>query len=135
MQNDKIPESMGDTVPQLIIDIGTGERHVIQLRPRAGLTAAEAQAFLDGRIAEGKRIDPENCDVTRFCVETVDSYGLFEVPGEWSCVGNETFVRNPPDGEWVDLGDLPDEARRAVWERIDRAISRGRHEESEPPSA
>jgi hypothetical protein len=96
MQNDKIPESMGDTVPQLIIDIGTGERHVIQLRPRAGLTAAEAQAFLDGRIAEGKRIDPENCDVTRFCVETVDSYGLFEVPGEWSCVGNETFVRNPP---------------------------------------
>jgi hypothetical protein len=100
-----------------MINAVTGERHVIQLRPRAGLTAPEAQAYLDGRIAEGKRINPENCEVMRFAVESVDLYGLFEDPGEWSCIGGETFVRNLPDGKWVYLGHLPDDIARAVWER------------------
>jgi hypothetical protein len=49
---------MTDTVPHTMVNAVTAERHVIQLRPKEGMTAADAQAFRAERIEEGKRIDP-----------------------------------------------------------------------------
>ena len=47
------------------------------------MTAADAQAFRAEPIEEGKRIDPQICDIIKYYVEAVDLYGIFEVPDEW----------------------------------------------------
>ncbi len=105
---------MNDTVPHATTNITTGERTTIQLRPRPPLTAADVEAELAARKAEGARVDPKNCGIIKYYAEALDIYGLFEVPDEWSCVGSELFVRNLPDGCWVWLGDLPEETGKAV---------------------
>jgi len=108
------------TVPHVMVHATTGERTVIQLTPKAGWTAAEAQTFLAERKKKAERIDPEACEIGRWFVEAVDLYGIFDVPDEWSCVGNERFVRNVPDGDWVWVGHLPKEKAKALGERIER---------------
>ena len=110
--------TMTDTVPHTMVNAVTGEHHVIQLRPKEGMTAADAQAFRAERIEEGKRIDPETCDIIKYKVQAVDLYGIFEVPDELWCVGSELFARNLPDGYWVWFGDLPEERCKALFARI-----------------
>jgi hypothetical protein len=112
--------TMQDTIPHTMTNAVTGEQHTIQLKPKGGMSAADAQAFLAGRVEEGKRIDPEYCAFFRMHVEAVDIYGIFKVPDEWSCVGKELFVRNLPDGDWVWGGDLPEEKAKAVYDRMRR---------------
>jgi hypothetical protein len=87
---------MSDTFSQPMINSVTGECHYVQMKPRRGLTVAEAEAFLAERKEAGKLINPENCDVIKDCTQVLDVYGIFEVPEEWWCVGNELFVRNLP---------------------------------------
>ena len=111
---------MSDTVPHTMTNAVTGDRHVIQLKPRGDMTAAEAEAFLADRIEEANRIDPQTCEIIRYYAQAVDLYGIFEVPDEWSCVGNEQFVRNVPNGDWVWAGHLPEDIARALYERIKR---------------
>jgi hypothetical protein len=108
-----------ESVPQLMINAMTGERQTIQLPPREGLTVAVVQAFLADRLEAAKLIDVENCEVFKHYTETLDAYGLFDVPDEWSCIGSERFVRNLPDGEWVRFGDLPEEIFKALAALID----------------
>ena len=98
-----------ETVPHTMTHAISGEQHVIRLKPKGGMTAAEAEAFLAERIEEGKRIDPQTCEIIRFPAQAVDLYGIFEVPDEWSCVGSELYARNLPDGYWEWFGDLPEE--------------------------
>jgi polyhydroxyalkanoate synthesis regulator phasin len=109
-----------NTVPHRITNAVTGESHFIYLKPKGDMTAEEAQAFLAGRVEEGERIDPDTCQIARWPVEAVDIYGIFEPPGEWSCFGKETFVRNLPDGDWVWEGDLPNDIAKALYDRIER---------------
>jgi hypothetical protein len=109
-----------ETLPHTMTNAVIGERHVIRLKPRGDITAAEAQAFLAERIAEGERIDPQSCEIIRYYAEAVDLYGIFEVPREVSCVGNEMFARNLPDGTWVWFGHLPAETYKALYARMDR---------------
>jgi putative DNA primase/helicase len=70
------------TVPQLMINAFTGEEHVIQLKPRYGLTPKEVLAFLAERKEEAKRIDPETCKIASWHTQVLDVYGIFEVPYE-----------------------------------------------------
>ena len=112
---------MTDTVPHTMVNAVTGAHQVIQLRPKEGMTAADAQAFRAERIEEGKQIDPQTCDIIKYYVEAVDLYGIFEVPDEWSCVGSELFARNlPVDGYWVWFGGLPEETCKALFARLER---------------
>src|SRR5262245_40635312 len=49
---------MSETVPCVMMHVGTGERTAIQLKPAGGRSAAEAQAILEGRRKEAERITP-----------------------------------------------------------------------------
>ena len=111
---------MSETVPHVMLNIVTGEQPVIQLTPKGGRTAAEAQAFLEGRLKEAERIDPQTCEFAWWYARAVDLYGIFEVPEGWGCSGKENFVRNVPDGSWVWEGDLPEHIYKALVERIER---------------
>ena len=75
---------MTDTVPHTMVNAVTGAHHVIQLRPKEGMTAADAQAFRAERIEEGKRIDPQTCDIIKYYVEAIDLYGIFKTSGRVS---------------------------------------------------
>jgi hypothetical protein len=109
-----------ETVPHVMTNaMNPAEQHVIRLKPRDGHTAAEVQAFLIERIEEGKRIDAETCEIGRWYANAVDIYGIFEVPKEVMCVGNELFARNLPDGTWVWFGDLPEETCKALFDRME----------------
>lgn len=99
-------------------NVTTGERTVIQLRPRPPLTVADVEKELAGREAEGATIDPEHCAIISYYVEPLDIYGLLDIPDEWQSAGKELFVRNLPDGHWVWLGDLPEEICKAVLKRL-----------------
>src|SRR5262245_42277540 len=115
---------MSETVPCFIRDVVTGERTVIQLKPAGGRSAAEAQAFLEGRRKEAERIDPQTCEITWGYANAVDLYGIFEDHEEFQCYGKENFVRNVPDGDdWVWEGDLPEHIHKALRERIERRRS------------
>jgi hypothetical protein len=107
-----------------MINVMTGERTIIQLRPSPPLTVADVEAELAERKAEGALIDPENCEIIKYYAEAVDIYGLFDVPDEWSCVGSELFVRTLPDGDWVWVGDLPEETCKAVLKRLEEKAAR-----------
>jgi hypothetical protein len=109
-----------ETVPHATMNVVTGKRHVIQLKPREGLTAADVKAYLANREEAAKSINPENCETIKYYTEAMDIYGLFEVPDEWSCVGSELFVRNLPDGSWVWFGDLPKETCKALMDGFGR---------------
>ena len=109
-----------ETIPHTMINAVTGDRQVIQLKPREGLTVEDVKAFLAGRREAGKQIDPESCTVIKYAAETLDVYGLFDVPDEWSCFGSELFVRSLPDGDWVWFGDLPEETYKALMNSPDR---------------
>jgi hypothetical protein len=106
-----------ETIPHLMINAVTGERHTIQLRPRASLTVADVEAELAERKAEGALIDPAKCAIIKYYAEVLDIYGLLEVPDEWQCLSSELFVRNLPDGYWVWFGDLPEETRKTLMRR------------------
>jgi hypothetical protein len=103
-----------------MINAITGETHVIQLRPTAGLTVTDVEAELADRRAEAKQIDPATCEIFGYYTEALDPYGLFDIPAAWSCVGKEILVRYLPDGFWVWEGDLPEEIHEALRARISR---------------
>ena len=111
---------MSETVPHVMTNFITGEQLVIQLKPRGGLSATEAQAFLEGRLKEAERIDPQTCEYGWWYAEAVNLYGIFESPKGFSCAGKECFVRNVPDGGWVWDGHLPEHTYKALVERIER---------------
>jgi hypothetical protein len=114
-----------ETIPRVMINALTGESQTIQLRPRAGLTVADVEAFFADRRAAAQLINPENCETIKYYTEVLDIYGLFDVPDEWNCVGSELFVRNLPDGEGVWFGDLPKEVCKTLLDRgVDRQASR-----------
>jgi hypothetical protein len=111
---------MSETVPHVMTNAVTGEQLVIQLKPKGGDSAVEAQAFLEERLKEAERIDPQSCEIGRWYANAVDVYGIFEEHEEFACYGNERFVRNVPDGGWVWDGHLPEHIAKAPVERMNR---------------
>ena len=86
------------------------------------MTEEEALAFLAERVAAGKLINPVTCECIKYAAEACDIYGIYIVPDEWQCAGNELFVRNPdssgPDRFWVWDGDLPRDIGMAIYARL-----------------
>jgi hypothetical protein len=123
-------------------NIMTGEAHTFELKPN-GMTEGEALAFLAEREAAGKLINPATCECIKYYAEACDIYGIYIVPDEWQCAGNELFVRNPDsnglDRFWVWDGDLPRDICMAVYARLgwltDEAALSWKRELAEPVSA
>ena len=75
----------------------------------------EIQKYLDDRRREAVMIDPNTAEVTWSHEETLDPYGVHDLPPELRQVGREYFARRPDSEIWVWFGDLPyDVSRRLV---------------------
>jgi hypothetical protein len=79
------------------------------------VTDAERTAFYEAKRKVGETINPETAEVDFTYADTENVYGL---PGD-DCgqVGREFFVRNPPDGEWIHIYDLPEATRKGIEDR------------------
>ena len=67
----------------------------------------------------GRRIDPETAEVDWDYAETLDPYGILDLPEEdrWS-IGREYFARAPGSDIWVSFCRfLTAATRRALWAR------------------
>jgi hypothetical protein len=75
------------------------------------------------RKKAGELIDIETCDIIWEHGETLDPYGDHRgpLPPVLSCVGRNYFVRTKgSDGEWIEIGDLPEDKVEAFWKRVQR---------------
>jgi hypothetical protein len=79
------------------------------------MTSVEYTVFKETKRKLGETINPETAEVDYAYADTLNPYDL---PGE-DCgqVGREFFARNPPDGEWVHINDLPEATRKAIEKR------------------
>jgi len=77
------------------------------------------EEFLANRKAAGLAIDVETCDIAEWYARIVDPYGVD--PDSDPCVGKTLFVASLLSDGWVYAGDLPEDQRRALRARIDRA--------------
>ena len=73
------------------------------------------EEFLAIRKAAGLKIDARGAEVTWCYAQTLDPYGIYELPKEYQQVGREYFARAPGSDIWVWFGDLPQEASEALW--------------------
>jgi hypothetical protein len=73
------------------------------------------EEFLAIRKAEGSKIDARTAEVTWCYAQTLDPYGICELPEEYQQVGREYFARAPGSHVWVCFDDLPQETREALW--------------------
>jgi hypothetical protein len=116
------PEGM-PTTPEGILDV------LREARTRTVAARAEADAgadlqtsdipieeFLAIRKAAGLNIDPRSAEVTWCYAQTLDPYGIYELPEECRQVGREYFARAPGSDIWVCFHDLPQETSEALWE-------------------
>jgi hypothetical protein len=74
------------------------------------------EEFLAIRKSAGLKIDARSAEVTWCYAQTLDPYGIYELPEEYQQVGREYFARAPESDIWVCFGDLPRETRNALWE-------------------
>jgi hypothetical protein len=74
------------------------------------------EEFLAIRKAEGLKIHARTAEVTWRYAQTLDPYGIRELPEECWQVGREYFARSPGSDIWVNFGDLPEETCDALWE-------------------
>src|SRR6266702_4755325 len=74
------------------------------------------EEFLAIRKAAGLKIDARSAEVTWCYAQTLDPYGICELPEECQQVGREYFARAPGSDIWVCFDDLPQETRKALWE-------------------
>jgi hypothetical protein len=77
----------------------------------------EISNYLADRKREAVRIDPQTAEVTWWYAETLDPYGVDNLPLELQQVGREYFARQPGSEIWVWFGDLPDDTCEKLWER------------------
>jgi hypothetical protein len=77
----------------------------------------EISNYLADRKREAVRIDPQTAEVTWWYAETLDPYGVDNLPLELQQVGREYFGRQPGSEIWVWFGDLPDDTCEKLWER------------------
>jgi hypothetical protein len=79
--------------------------------------------WLAVRREVGLKIDPATAEVSFHWTDTGDPYGIHaRSPGEDYCVGRSYFARSPGSDIWVEFGDLPDETRDKLWNKIDSGV-------------
>lgn len=71
----------------------------------------------------GQRVDPATAKTTRMYVNTFDPYGLHNFGPEFVQVGQEEFAYEPVSDLWVWFGDLSEEVRTQLWERLKRGLN------------
>ena len=113
------PEGM-PTAPEGILDV----LREACARTVAARTEADAEVqirdipieeFLAIRKTEGLKIDARTAEVTWCYAQTLDPYGIYELPEECQQVGREYFARAVGSHIWVCFGDLPQETSEALW--------------------
>jgi hypothetical protein len=85
------------------------------------LTLDEYKAEVERRRQIGLTIDPATAETTFWWADVFDPYHILDEQYHGGCVGRERFARNP-GGEWVDINDLPEPTRKALWERDGRKL-------------
>jgi hypothetical protein len=81
---------------------------------------ARRKEFLASRKAAGRVIDVETCKIGKLAVNVADPYGVYRGEVD-ACIGNLLFVASLASDGWVLAYDLPEDKRRALDARIDRA--------------
>jgi hypothetical protein len=83
-------------------------------------SSTTTRAWLEIRKAEALKIDPETAIVDWSYGQTMDPYGVRDLPPEMQQVGREFYCRRPDGGVWVSFVDdaLPEETKRALWAKI-----------------
>ena len=83
------------------------------------MTREEYKIFHAERVAEGAKIDPQNCELLRTFILDPDPYGVLGVSSydEGVMIGSHWFVRALPDGKWIDEFDLPEATYEALQAR------------------
>jgi hypothetical protein len=79
---------------------------------------ASKRQWLAARKQEGVKIDPETAQLCWEHGQVGDPYGLYGLTYEEDCIGRNYFARSPDSEVWVEFGDLPDEVRDRLRERI-----------------
>jgi hypothetical protein len=75
--------------------------------------------YYANRIAAGRLIDVETCEIAKLTVDLADPYGMDPAdPAE--CIGRLLFVASAESEGWVLVEDLPEDNRRALHARIER---------------
>ena len=87
----------------------------------------DREKYLAIRKAEAAKIDCAVAEVTWVYAQTLDPYGVYELPEECHQIGREYFARNPGSEIWVHFDDLPDPIRDRLWKthRVARAFPAG----------
>jgi hypothetical protein len=83
----------------------------------------EIRKYLDDRRREAVKIDPQTAEVTWWYAETLDPYGVHNLPPEIRQIGREYFARHPGREIWVWFGDLPDVTSTKLMELHGRALA------------
>jgi hypothetical protein len=84
------------------------------------ISKAEYDRRMEERRAAGLLLDPSTAEIDWNYAQTLDPYGdgLPLLPRE-DQVGREYFARAPDSDIWVEVDDLPDATRDAIWKRFE----------------
>src|SRR5262249_61213030 len=84
--------------------------------------ATDDQMTVDQWLAIRKEaalhINPDTAEVFWCYAETLDPYGLYDLPKEYSQIGRAYFARAPESDVWVAFHDLSEPTRDALWQKL-----------------
>ena len=83
----------------------------------ANPVSPEVQLFLAKQKQEGALIDPETAEVCWEYGNTLDPYGVYDLPEQFTQIGREYYARRPGGDVWVSYMDLPPETLRRLREK------------------
>jgi hypothetical protein len=85
------------------------------------ISTKQYELWMAKRRAAGELIDPATAQFDWTYGQDMDPYGDgLELSPEMEQVGRQRFFQEPKSGIWVDTGDLPQYAWKAVWERVEK---------------
>ena len=64
-------------------------------------------------------INPDIAEVFWCYAKTLDPYGVYDLPEEYSQIGREYFARAPESDVWVAFHDLSEPTRDALWKKLE----------------
>jgi hypothetical protein len=86
-------------------------------RPLTKVKRMNIEEFLEIRRKAALEINPDTAEVMWWYAQTLDPYGVDNLPEELQQVGREYFARSPDSDIWVCFCDLPQSVRDAQWEK------------------
>jgi hypothetical protein len=86
---------------------------------REQMTKEELGQWVASRKEVGRAIDIKTCELGCWYTLDLDPYIVHNLPEELQQIGKNYFVRSPESRGWVHAGDLPDEVRAAMYERME----------------